>query len=526
MAALILPKRGFVLPKRHLDEDQDDLPEPKRCHVDGEVTLLRADMIAQFDPSYEKLKIKHYQEKNTNATANGATDVTGKQDIRDMTPRAPTDYGTDKLDDDVTERSDCDAYEDNTTNSDEDDSIILMNTEDDETTSLRLQFDRLTLLDYKFPQFGKLPPEIRQMIWECTWEYRTVFVDRHIIGTDSREFYDLQYNDGYGDGGREMRGDFNFHILWRWGDPGLGDERPDPTWDTYLVTLTRSRSIKPPVSLWVNQESRRETLQKYSLAFRLAGGRSTIYFNFERDMLYFSLHSPLSAAFLQKDLSQLTRISIPELGPMVYSFAQRMEPWFLELTELPRRDADDDRYTYPEFKEVWILLRRWFPALREITVQPFYECDCYNVTRINNYGLPIRVEAHEMFDIPDFDDFCYSCFNIQDTVDHSYPPLDTSHRSIRNDINRIMDFEGISHPVHVEEILVIGNAPPTKRGQKDEDVVVRYYSVHDGEPDTYVPSTEEEEVVDWELVKRQMVAKTLQRAFGRPDVYDQVVLRM
>ncbi|KAI0602627.1 hypothetical protein F4775DRAFT_588192 [Biscogniauxia sp. FL1348] len=514
MSGFILPKRGCVRPKREPETDQESLPKLERLNVSGENGRTDLDVTAKSDTDHDSL------EKDTDvisdSTAENTTDNTTKQGLDD--PNGPADSDTDEDD------TDSDA----TVDSDEHDEPLLVDAEDESVTSLRLQFAKLNVLDAYFPQFNKLPPELRSMIWEASWEARNVLIDRHLIGTRNRETMVLENNGGNVPDARMLRSEHHLRNLCYWGDPGcsiMNHIRPDldfEDWmETCLVTLTRS-TCKPPISLWVNHESRCQTLRKYERAFHLIHGYSTIYFNFEKDMLYFSLHSPLAAAFTRRDMSRLTRLSIPAIEPPLRSFIMMLGDWDISVPDIHRRDEEDNRYEYPEFKYVWRLMRCWFPALREINIQPFHECDCYNVTKRLNLHHPILINVDVAWDVDDYDDFCYSCFNIQDNIHATYPLMDISQSSGQDDFNRIMQREGILAPVHREETLVIGTYPPTRVGGERQKVIVNYVAIYnDGHED--LPEAER---VDMDVVNRFSIARTLQHAFGQPDMYETTIFKM
>lgn len=92
-----------------------------------------------------------------------------------------------------------------------------------------------------------------------------------------------------------------------------------------FVTRTWSRT-QLPVSLFVNFESRSETLRHFGVSWSLYGGFSHVYFNFDLDVLRLPLHGSLSLNFEKIDLERLRRISIPESVPPFSHFINGPAP--------------------------------------------------------------------------------------------------------------------------------------------------------------------------------------------------------
>ncbi|KAI1501874.1 hypothetical protein F5X99DRAFT_428132 [Biscogniauxia marginata] len=393
--------------------------------------------------------------------------------------------------------------------------------EDNEVKLLRLKFARLAL-DDNFHQFSRFPPEIRRLIWRHTWDHRTVMISRRILGTCDNTAKEIKFNDGTVDDARTIRDDHHFRNLSLWDPKGSS---PGPYQGQYIITYTKS-NCTPPISLWVCWESRHETMEHFGLALRLPGGVSSICFNFDLDILYWTLHSPLSAAFSRKDMSKLTRVSIPELAPAVPSFVELIPLWNPEPDRMKRQSEEDKRYKFEEFKYVWRLLRRWFPALREITIQPFHQCDCYAVTKKLEVPYPINIVDDLDYDIPDFDDFCESCFNIQESINRYFPTIGTSDGSAQDDVDRILDQEDILEPVYKAESIVIGTVPAAKSWEEDEEVIVNYLAIHDNEPRTSSTWDLEAETRNMDVVRRKCIAYTLEHAFGRQGYFEPPIFNM
>ncbi len=120
-----------------------------------------------------------------------------------------------------------------------------------------------------FPLFSRLPPEIRRLIWRRSWKTRVVVIlrgepeesrhDLHETICPREQFVHQSYDELF----RARRG---------LSTPGINGQTA-----TYTHTSL-------PVSLFVNRESRNETLFHYSLAFRLPHGESRVYFNFAVDI--------------------------------------------------------------------------------------------------------------------------------------------------------------------------------------------------------------------------------------------------
>ncbi|KAI0536237.1 hypothetical protein GGR58DRAFT_476055 [Xylaria digitata] len=117
---------------------------------------------------------------------------------------------------------------------------------------------------FSFPQFSRLPPELRAMIWEA--------VDPHLKSKGRvLDFYTIN------------RGDFNYHL----------NESP-----------TLSQQTAPArILLATNKESRRIALQHYPDTIQLDGGLFDIRFNGSQDIIFLREALPLEIAFGLEDWS-------------------------------------------------------------------------------------------------------------------------------------------------------------------------------------------------------------------------------
>lgn len=78
------------------------------------------------------------------------------------------------------------------------------------------------------------------------------------------------------------------------------------------IFYTVTKSWAPlPISLWVNHESRVETLRHYEIAWGLDGGESRVYFNFDKDILQLDgLEEDIFCTFHRHDLIRLERAMV------------------------------------------------------------------------------------------------------------------------------------------------------------------------------------------------------------------------
>ncbi|KAI1454085.1 hypothetical protein F4805DRAFT_441136 [Annulohypoxylon moriforme] len=372
----------------------------------------------------------------------------------------------------------------------------------------------------KFPQFRRLPTELRLQIWRETWEHRDVKLARrsglwtvwdrtvpnnlgivHVHHLATRQHWNVHQH------GRDWCG---YSMI-----PGR------------FVTHTRS-TTRPPTSLWVNRESRGETLRHFELAFALPdrcpytgiqdqsskhfGSHTFAYFNFDLDKLVFPLHRQLADAFSQLDLSRLRRVSIPELAPALPRFTHHGFPLNPPLPRiLPKVDDEDQVVRYDEFKYVWRLLRKWFPSLREIHLDKFSACENYQFTERSRELRYFSSPSLRFVKVP----YCYLCDMIQSEVIVNYPRLGMrSYYGPQQYMDRILEGHDIIQPVFEKQTLVIGRVKGG-RGEQDEDVTVTYWAIRDSGGRNDVVDLEARGT-DWAVVRRQVVARTLERAFGPP----------
>ncbi|KAI1212694.1 uncharacterized protein F4807DRAFT_346276 [Annulohypoxylon truncatum] len=378
----------------------------------------------------------------------------------------------------------------------------------------------------RFPQFRMLPPELRRQIWRETWEHRNVKLARRIsLVADARQ-------EGQRDTDLIIFALHHSHVTRKHWDirehesnDCLYSQGPYAQVAPKIVTHTRS-TTRPPVSLWVNRESRDETLMRFKLSLtlpvlcpynqirdkpsELSNIRTFVYFNFDLDRLVFPLHSPLSTAFSQLDLSRLRRISIPEWGPALPFFTKRIGPNdHMPRHLLPKIDDEDQVVRYDEFKYVWRLLRKWFPSLREIHLDKFTECERYQTTSRRQEGT--YSDLYLTRGTPN----CDFCSNSQSAITRFFPRLGRKDQyGPQHDIDCILEGHGIIQPVFKKRTLTIGRVKG-ERGKLYEKVTVTFWAIHDDDNHSNVVDLRERGR-DWASVRRQVVARTLERALGPP----------
>lgn len=135
--------------------------------------------------------------------------------------------------------------------------------------------------------FNTLPAEIRVKIYKMSWEPRRVTLARSWLA------------------GPEDLLDYAFHSRTE------GRNIYDFFEDGEVTTVSRS-TAKPPVSLWINQESRYETLRYYEIAFACPkNGSSHVYFNFQIDELEIRRHGDLQGIITGEHLARLKALVVP-----------------------------------------------------------------------------------------------------------------------------------------------------------------------------------------------------------------------
>ncbi|XDG07665.1 hypothetical protein ABKA04_007280 [Annulohypoxylon sp. FPYF3050] len=380
-----------------------------------------------------------------------------------------------------------------------------------------------------FPQFRMLPPELRLQIWRETWKHRKVKLTRTTLVNRfvQRPFGWIETLDFL-----EAAVDRTFHThaaLQHWGFPGFESrECLYSTLPRALLTYTRS-TTRPPISLWVNRESRYETLMHFEIALASTGHclcnriheispgpttiRSYVFFNFGLDILVFPFHVPLSTAFPQHDLSRLRRLSIPELAPALPRFTNGIGRYaYLQPFPLPQLPNEDKEVHYQEFKNVWRYLRKWFPSLREIHLEKFTECEHYNPAQPREQmpnGLVLRGRAAG----------CSFCAYMQSAIRRDFPAIGVKeHYGPQYDIDCILDAHNITQPVYKKQTLVIGRIKG-ENGKKDEYVTVTYWAIYNRDDNSdFVDLANQTR--DWPLMRRTIIARSLERAFGPPGWKD------
>ncbi|KAK8024137.1 hypothetical protein PG993_012203 [Apiospora rasikravindrae] len=287
-------------------------------------------------------------------------------------------------------------------------------------------------IEKAFPQFSRLPPELRRLIWQHTWEHRVVTISRRIVA-------------------------FKRGI-------------PDPT-----RSEDPHYEAEPPVSLFVNFESRHETLLHFQTAFALDGNDAKIYFNPSLDSLNLPRHHPLGLCFEINDLQKLTSITVPELFPALPSFKKFAGPWDFHLYPAVKNAqippvVDGTVAHYPEFDRAWQLLRWRFPNLREINLEPVSDCKLHDSAPVFLGYTPLDILAN-----PDprlVDQCCLSCHNLQRGAARRFRQIgrNTSY------LECIFDAYGFfGPPTYERKNVVVGTVK--REGRKDEDVTVSFWRI-------------------------------------------------
>lgn len=227
----------------------------------------------------------------------------------------------------------------------------------------------------EFPQFCLLPKELRLKIWRETWEYRNVEVLRTISEVTQTRTDD---NGSVVTTSSMFRGAFNAQQLRlvhanltkrNWSRAKDISDDDMLIYRTVNIVTNTTLGGTLPISLWVDKESRGETRKHFDsnvLGLPIPGAQALGYFNFNLDTLVFPFHSPLSVAFSRLHLGKITSVEIPELAPCVTSFSARIGPYddsFVFVNHLVPGVCH-----YEEFQSVWLLLRIFYPCLREIYV--------------------------------------------------------------------------------------------------------------------------------------------------------------
>lgn len=246
----------------------------------------------------------------------------------------------------------------------------------------------------------------------------------------------------------------------------------------------------------------------------------------------YPIHCPLSTSFWMADLRRLQKISIPELVPPLPDFYSQYGPWSDDAIPYPDVFNHKEVVFHHEFELVWYLLRKFFPAMRDIRLEPFHSCDRYDSTSYSQLTDPMDLEFSDE-GLADADYTCHACFNLQTAIDSAFPLIgaDPTQRvpddfnAIQSDTDRVLDSRGIMQPVYKEETIVIGITPPEREGQEGEKVTVTFRAIYDEDQSSTVVDLLARRI-DWDHVKRKCVARTLERAFGPPGVYDYMTYHM
>lgn len=135
--------------------------------------------------------------------------------------------------------------------------------------------------------FNDLPAELRVKIYAMSWEPRRVNLTRSWLeGPEDLLEYEFFARTGHQ------------HIY------ELFDEDD--------VTTVSTSTAPLPVTLWINHESRHETLRYYEIAFACPrNGSSQVYFNFRIDELEIRQHADLKSVINREDLAKVKALIVP-----------------------------------------------------------------------------------------------------------------------------------------------------------------------------------------------------------------------
>ncbi|KAK8102767.1 hypothetical protein PG984_015913 [Apiospora sp. TS-2023a] len=330
-------------------------------------------------------------------------------------------------------------------------------------------------IEKMWPQFSRLPPELRRLIWQHTWENRAVTIKRKVVDFKGGPQVPLDLREAPYTSHNATRHYKTSLVRRDWGvlDP-ISDELSSRAHGKDFVTSTTTDS-KPPVSLFVNHESRHETLLHFQTAFALDGSDAKVYYNFALDSLKLPRHHPLGLCFDINDLQKLTSITVPELFPNLTCFTRKVGPFDFHRSrmvldaQIPPA-ADDTVAYYPEFDRAWQLLRWRFPNLREINLEPVSDCKLHKVEEPLIPSRPIRIEHNPW---PEkIDQYCNSCENLRNGAVTRFPSvgLNTPY------LERVFDGYGFyGSPAYKRARVVVGIVK--KEGKKDEEVTVTFWRI-------------------------------------------------
>ncbi|TLD08574.1 uncharacterized protein PgNI_07351 [Pyricularia grisea] len=138
---------------------------------------------------------------------------------------------------------------------------------------------------------------------------------------------------------------------------------PPPLYST--TTFARvDRSTLVPITLWIDRESRAETLKHYRLAFALRGGESRVYFNFRLDTLRIPVHGKLWRLVQRRDLQDLERLRM---------IGTADDPSGSRSRSVNPAPATTHNPAEPP-AAMGSLLRALCPRLRHVTIEPAWAC--------------------------------------------------------------------------------------------------------------------------------------------------------
>ncbi|TLS26143.1 hypothetical protein PpBr36_05004 [Pyricularia pennisetigena] len=146
-------------------------------------------------------------------------------------------------------------------------------------------------------------------------------------------------------------------------DPSRQHPPPPPLYGT--TTFARvDTGTRIPITLWIDRESRAETLKHYRLAFALRGGASRVYFNFGVDTLRVPVHGKLWRLVQRRDLQDLVRLRM--VGTADDPSASRSRG--LDATAATTHNPAEPPAA------MGALLRALCPRLRHVTIEPAWAC--------------------------------------------------------------------------------------------------------------------------------------------------------
>lgn len=151
--------------------------------------------------------------------------------------------------------------------------------------------------------FSTLPAELRVKIYEMTWEPRRVTLTRFWLAGPNHLL------------------EYEFYA--RTSDANIYD-----FFDEDRVTTTTMSTAQLPVTLWINSESRYETLRHYEIAFACPkNGDSKVYFNFEIDELEIRRHGALRSIISGEDLAKVKALIVPMGHKEARSTENTLDKW-------------------------------------------------------------------------------------------------------------------------------------------------------------------------------------------------------